>query len=86
MMYTFQDIQSGQLYHGDELTFFVDDVNNIGEVYLDDSLIFQEVDVHDEEQLELAFYENFIDRGSDGDEDTYGYENLDGDYDFDDYE
>jgi hypothetical protein len=42
------------------MEFFVDDDTLIGEVYLDGELIYQDMDIIDEEQLELSFNRCFI--------------------------
>jgi hypothetical protein len=51
-MITLENISTGEVFNGDELEFFVDDDTLIGEVFLDGDLIFQALDVLDDEQLE----------------------------------
>lgn len=53
-MITLENISTGEVFNGDELEFFVDDDTLIGEVFLDGDLIFQSLDVLDDEQLEHA--------------------------------
>jgi len=48
------NISTGEVFAGDELEFFVDDDTLIGEVFLDGDLIFQSLDVLDDDQLEHA--------------------------------
>jgi len=58
-MIDIENIQTNESFSGEELEYFVDDNTLIGEVYLDGNLIFQSLDVVDEEQLEAAFYKQF---------------------------
>ena len=51
-MITLENISTGEVFSGDELEFFVDDDTLIGEVFLDGDLIFQALDVLDDDQLE----------------------------------
>ena len=51
-MITLENISTGEVFNGDELEFFVDDDTLIGEVFLDGDLIFQALDVLDDDQLE----------------------------------
>ena len=44
-MITIENISTGDVHEGDEIEFFVDDDTYIGEVYLDGELIFQSLDV-----------------------------------------
>ena len=53
-MITLENISTGEVFNGEELEFFVDDDTLIGEVFLDGDLIFQSLDVLDDEQLEHA--------------------------------
>jgi len=53
-MITLENISTGEVYTGDELEFFIDDDTLIGEVFLDGDLVFQSLDVLDDEQLEHA--------------------------------
>ena len=59
-MIDFENIQTNESFSGEELEYFVDDDSLIGEVYLDGNLIFQSLDVLDEEQLEAEFYKAFL--------------------------
>ncbi len=53
-MITLENISTGEVFDGEELEFFVDDDMLIGEVFLDGDLIFQSLDVLDDDQLEHA--------------------------------
>ena len=53
-MITLENISTGEVFNGNELEFFIDDDTLIGEVFLDGDLIFQSLDVLDDEQLEHA--------------------------------
>jgi hypothetical protein len=59
-MIDLENIQTNESFSGEELEYFVDDDSLIGEVYLDGNLIFQSLDVLDEEQLEAEFYKAFL--------------------------
>ena len=50
-MITLENISTGEVFNGEELEFFIDDDTLIGEVFLDGDLIFQSLDVLDDEQL-----------------------------------
>ena len=54
-MITLENISTGEVFEGDEIEYFVDDDTNIGEVYLDGNLIFQSLEVMNDNQLEHAF-------------------------------
>jgi hypothetical protein len=54
-----ENISTGEVIEGDELEYFVDDDTSIGEVYLDGDLIFQNLDVMNDSQLERAFYSEY---------------------------
>lgn len=54
-MITIENISTGEVYNGDEIELFVDDDTMIGEVFLDGDLIFQHLDVLDENQLSHQF-------------------------------
>ena len=58
-MKTIENISSGEVYEGEELEFFVDDDTYIGEVYLDGELIYQSLDVMNDNQLEHAFRQEY---------------------------
>jgi hypothetical protein len=53
-MIILENISSGEVHQGEELEFFIDDDTQIGEVYLDGDLIFQNLDSMNETQLERA--------------------------------
>ena len=53
-MITLENISTGEVFNGNELEFFIDDDTLIGEVFLDGDLIFQSLDVLDDDQLEHA--------------------------------
>jgi len=53
-MITLENISTGEVFEGEELEFFVDDETLIGEVYLDGDLIFQALDVLNDNQVEHA--------------------------------
>lgn len=59
-MIILENIETGNYHEGNVLEFFVNEDTLIGEVYLDGFLIFQDIDIIDEEQLELSFNKNFI--------------------------
>tara|TARA_R100000231_G_scaffold138081_2_gene115648 strand:- start:233 stop:448 length:216 start_codon:yes stop_codon:yes gene_type:complete len=59
-MIDLENIHTNETFSGEELEYFVDDDSLIGEVYLDGNLIFQFLDVLDEEQLEAEFYKEFL--------------------------
>ena len=58
-MITLENISTGEVFIGKELEFFVDDDTLIGEVFLDGDLIFQSLDVLDDDQLEHALKMEF---------------------------
>ena len=58
-MILLEDLNTGAVIDGNELEFIIDDETSIGEVYLDDELIFQELDVINERQLRLMFFQNW---------------------------
>ena len=53
-MKTIENISTGDVHEGEELEFFVDDDTLIGEVYLDGNLIFQSLEVMNDDQLDHA--------------------------------
>jgi len=59
-MINLENIQTNESFSGEEIEYFIDDDSLIGEVYLDGNLIFQSLDVLDEEQLEAEFYKIFL--------------------------
>ena len=58
-MITLENIETGDVTKGEELEYFVDDDTLIGEVYLDGDLIFQALDVMNDDQLEHAMKLDF---------------------------
>jgi hypothetical protein len=59
-MITIENIESGTIYEGQEIEYFLDDENMIGEIYLDGNLIYQSTDASSEKQLELEFRKEFV--------------------------
>ncbi len=58
-MITLENISTGEVYNGDEIEYFIDDDTQIGEVYLDGDLIFQSLEVMNDDQLEHALNKEF---------------------------
>ena len=58
-MKTIENISTGEVFEGEELEFFVDDDTSIGEVYLDGDLVFQSLEVMNDNQLEHALNKEF---------------------------
>ena len=58
-MITLENISTGEVFNGDEIEYFIDDDTLIGEVYLDGDLIFQSLEVINDEQLEHALNKEF---------------------------
>lgn len=58
-MITIENISTGEVFTGEEIEFFIDDETAIGEVYIDGDLVYQNLDVIDEEQLEYQFKLDF---------------------------
>ena len=58
-MITLENISTGEVYNGDEIEYFIDDDTHIGEVYLDGDLVFQSLEVINDEQLEHALNKEF---------------------------
>ena len=58
-MITIENISTGDVHEGNEIEYFVDDDTSIGEVYLDGELIFQSLDVMNDNQLEHAFRQEY---------------------------
>ena len=58
-MITLENISTGEVFNGDEIEYFIDDDTLIGEVYLDGDLIFQSLEVMNDDQLEHAFRKEF---------------------------
>jgi len=59
-MVTVENIETGDIFEGNDLEYFVDDMIYIGEVFLDGDLIFQSFDVIDERQLQEDFRQQFM--------------------------
>tara|TARA_R110000851_G_scaffold137648_2_gene273666 strand:+ start:2586 stop:2813 length:228 start_codon:yes stop_codon:yes gene_type:complete len=59
-MISIENIESGAVFEGQEIEYFLDDDTMIGEVYIDGNLIFQSVDVNTESQLQLEFRKEYI--------------------------
>ena len=57
--YELQDRETEAFYKGRSLELMVDDEKDVGEIYLDGNLIFQEVDVYSEDELKGLFKEQF---------------------------
>ena len=58
-MITLENISTGEVFNGDEIEYFIDDDTQIGEVYLDGDLIFQSLEVMNDNQLEHALNKEF---------------------------
>ena len=58
-MITIENISTGEVHEGEEIEFIVDDDTSIGEVYLDGDLIYQSLDVMNDDQLERAFRQEY---------------------------
>jgi len=64
-MMILEDLNTGSVLDGNELEFFVDEDTLIGEVYLDGELIFQEMDILNERQLRMTFFQNWTELNTD---------------------
>ena len=51
--------QTGAIFRGEELEYFIDDTNDIGEVYLDGTLLYQSTSVFNENDIKIKFKEQF---------------------------
>jgi len=58
-MITLENISTGEAFEGQEIEYFVDDETLIGEVYLDGDLIYQALDVMNDNQLDHALKTEF---------------------------
>jgi hypothetical protein len=58
-MITLENISTGEVFNGNEIEYFIDDDLLIGEVYLDGDLIFQSLEVMNDDQLEHALNKEF---------------------------
>ena len=65
------NINTGQEFYGEELEYFIDDDNAIGEVHLDGDLIFQHVECYSEDQLKKQLYTEFAVRYDIDDDNIY---------------
>lgn len=70
-MILLENITTNESFSGEELEYFIDDDTLIGEVYLDGNLIFQGLDVIDEEQLEIEFFKEFYMKREDNFQESY---------------
>mgnify|MGYP003672810983 CR=1 FL=1 len=59
-MISIENIETGAIYEGSDLEYFLDDDTMIGEVYIDGNLMYQSVDVDTESQLKLEFRKEYI--------------------------
>ena len=58
-MIILENISTGEVFNGNEIEYFIDDDTLIGEVYLDGDLIFQSLEVMNDNQLEHALNKEF---------------------------
>ncbi len=58
-MITLENISTGEVFNGSEIEYFIDDDTHIGEVYLDGDLVFQSLEVINDDQLEHALNKEF---------------------------
>ena len=58
-MITLENISTGEVFNGNEIEYFVDDDTLIGEVCLDGDLVFQSLEVMNDNQLEHALNKEF---------------------------
>jgi len=58
-MIILENISTGEVFDGNEIEYFIDDDTHIGEVYLDGDLIFQSLEVMNDDQLEHALNKEF---------------------------
>ena len=58
-MIILENISTGEVFNGDEIEYFIDDDTLIGEVYLDGDLVFQSLEVMNDNQLEHALNKEF---------------------------
>jgi len=49
----------GVQFAGNDIEYFIDDKNDIGEVYLDGNLVFQSDNIYNENDLQGKFRESF---------------------------
>ena len=58
-LYQIINEDTGTEFCGDEIEYFIDDTNDIGEVYLDGNLLYQSTSIYHENDLTKKFYESF---------------------------
>jgi|TARA_B100000519_G_C13834443_1_gene246534 hypothetical protein len=58
-MIILENISTGEVFNGNEIEYFIDDDTHIGEVYLDGDLVFQSLEVINDDQLEHALNKEF---------------------------
>ena len=58
-MITLENISTGEVFNGNEIEYFIDDDTQIGEVYIDGDLIFQSLEVMNDDQLDHALNKEF---------------------------
>ena len=51
--------ENGTEFLGNEIEYFIDDTNDIGEVYLDGNLLYQSTSIYHESDLTKKFHESF---------------------------
>ena len=51
--------ENGTEFLGNEIEYFIDDTNDIGEVYLDGNLLYQSTSIYHENDLIKKFHESF---------------------------
>ena len=59
-MITIENIESGAVFEGIDIEYFLDDEAMIGEIYLDGNLIYQSPDATSEKELELEFRKEYV--------------------------
>ena len=58
-MIILENISTGEVFNANEIEYFIDDDTHIGEVYLDGDLVFQSLEVINDDQLEHALNKEF---------------------------
>jgi hypothetical protein len=53
-MIILENISTGEVFNGNEIEYFIDDDTHIGEVYLDGDLVFQSLEVINDELKKLV--------------------------------
>ena len=59
-MITIENIESGAVFEGIDIEYFLDDEAMIGEIYLEGNLIYQSTDATSEKELELEFRKEYV--------------------------